>query len=244
LVVVVNSGRSRDRPSFSKNQEKVMIMSEKKEPFVEGVGDWPQDTWKQAGEAVRRLSMGGHDYEAWMAIGTVLEKITGWVMEELELDRFDPNNKRLVKGATAIFNEWWKDWSHNTEPPVKEVRSALRDLMAAPEVRAWRNNLPWDKAIKLNHPMSILRAYRRSLGHKKQQAGKSKTIDEKLVSLQRQIKSTLKECRFVEEDQYEFTLSSASQLADAVLSELSAEEQLRLVSELGRRITTGAASHE
>jgi hypothetical protein len=214
-------------------------MSEKKVPFVEGVGEWPQDYLKQAGRAVRQLSMGGHDYEAWIAIGTVLERITGWVMEELELDRFEPNNKRLVNGTTKIFEEWWKEWSHNTEPPKKEERSALRDLMASPEVRAWRNNLPWDRAVKLNHPQSILRAYRRSIGQKKKEATKPRTIDEKLVSLQRQIKSALKECRANEVDQYEFSLTSASQLTAAVLSELSAEEQLRLVSELGRRITTG-----
>jgi hypothetical protein len=87
--------------------------------------------------------------------------ITQQTLDELELDEWDGDDKRLV-------HEFGRNWflyesgvGSNHKPLSKQERWALRLLMTNPQIHAWRASLDDELQRQLTHPNTVVTKWKR-----------------------------------------------------------------------------------
>jgi hypothetical protein len=113
-----------------------------------------------AAEALKRLA-NNQTYEDWRQVGAQMMIIAEETMAELEREKWDGNDKGLVREFTRRFDTWQTKVSHNVKPISKQERWALREVLTVPEYHAWYTTLPGPQQRRMNHPNAIINAYKR-----------------------------------------------------------------------------------
>jgi hypothetical protein len=112
-----------------------------------------------AREAYARLKR-GQTYEDWRAVGEKLLDITEDVQIEQGVEKWDPDNKKLVREVTRRFEDWERSVSN--EPVMgKDERNKLRVIMTDTRYHTWYMTLPGPERRRLNHPSGIIAKYKR-----------------------------------------------------------------------------------
>jgi hypothetical protein len=105
-------------------------------------------------EAWHRLQH-GHSWDDWLAVGEAIQY--GRHLAMLEAHSNEPSGPRYQ----AVFGEWLQTTGfHQID---KAARSRLFDCLEhRAEIEAWRQKLPLNKRLQLNHPDSIWRNWQKS----------------------------------------------------------------------------------
>lgn len=105
-------------------------------------------------EAWHRLEQ-GHSWDDWLAVGEAIQY--GRHLAMLEAHTNEPSGPRYQ----AVFGEWLQTTGfHQID---KAARSRLFDCLEhRAEIEAWRQKLPLNKRLQLNHPDSIWRNWQNS----------------------------------------------------------------------------------
>lgn len=112
--------------------------------------------------ALRRLK-GNQTYEDWRTVGEAMLVITEETLDDLGLDQWDENNRKLTREFTHRFENWEMEAGSNYKPLAKQERWALRELMTNPVYHAWYQdpaNLTAPERRRLNHPNAIINRYK------------------------------------------------------------------------------------
>jgi hypothetical protein len=99
-------------------------------------------------------------WEDWMGAGAALAIITEEALVEVGAFKWDPDNKRAIKGFNARWEEYEAGVGTNHKPLSKQERWALREVMTNPEISAWRAALTASEKRKLNHPNAVLNRFK------------------------------------------------------------------------------------
>jgi hypothetical protein len=118
------------------------------------VPDNPDDVVARGQEAWRRLHQ-EHSWADWVAVGDAIRY--GRHLAMLEARTNEPSGPRYQ----AAFAEWLIAKGFDTID--KATRSRLFDcLKHRIEIETWRETLPLNKRLQLNHPNAVWRAWRKS----------------------------------------------------------------------------------
>jgi hypothetical protein len=114
----------------------------------------PDDIVRRGQEAWSRLQS-GRSWQDWLAVGEAVQ--VGRHRAMIEADTNQPRGSRY----DSIFGDWLRETGFDTID--KADRKRLFDCLAhRGEIEAWRQTLPTNKRLQLNHPTSVWRNWQKA----------------------------------------------------------------------------------
>jgi hypothetical protein len=184
---------------------------------------------------------GDQHFDDWMRIKSAMEVITERACAKQGVAEWDDRDRKLIK----VFGELWDEYEtrlpSNHKPLSKQERSALRFLIAHPEVQSWRDTQPGEQKRKLNHPNSVINKWRGATQPKKPST--KPTMRDNLIAAEEELhrlkahNAELEASRGNAESEESITLKRVN---GALESEI--EERKKEVEELRDRLTLKPAT--
>jgi hypothetical protein len=114
----------------------------------------PDDIVRRGQEAWSRLQA-GRSWEDWLAVGEAIQ--VGRRRAMIEANTNQPRGSRY----DSMFGDWLQETSFDSLD--KSDRKRLLDCLEhRAEIEAWRQTLPANKRLQLNHPTSVWRNWQRA----------------------------------------------------------------------------------
>ena len=124
------------------------------DPSTRVVQDNPDEVVRHGQEAWGRLQ-GGRSWEDWLAVGKAIQIGRHLAMVAANTNR--PTGSRYDN----LFGDWLRETRFDTLD--KAARKRLLDCFEhRAEIEAWRQTLPTNKRMQLNHPSSVWRNWQKA----------------------------------------------------------------------------------
>jgi hypothetical protein len=108
------------------------------------------------GKAARgRLKQGGGTWEDWKAVGYAL-------LEGRTIAMRSARSRRV--GYGPALSSWFFDNRLNLSPTDRAMLFKVMEIL--PAVEAWRETLPPMRRLRMNHPGTVLKNYKKAIGSK------------------------------------------------------------------------------
>jgi hypothetical protein len=176
---------------------------------------------EMARKALRRINSGSA-WEDWILVGEALIVVTDFAVAQVNNGPWDKDkNRPAVRLCNQLWDEFQKSEGNNEKPLSSQERTQLRFIMEHPEVEVWRQTLDSTKRRLLNHPNSVVTAWRKATQTPDPKITKAmKAKSDVLVELHSENARLTKELNQAKRDKEWSAPQTLAKLEDAMVAQL------------------------